>query len=408
MKVATLFSAICLLTSMTRASAQTPVQMADEPGLSFTEDFSDLDNWEDDFASGIGADHWSSVAVNSSGTIPDGYTTSVATDAFKYGFSAGIQKSPSTTTEKYLAFLVNGSTDNSDAIAIDFHVDFSGLSSGELSFDAASVNNGVKTSNRVSTLSVYYSTDGNTFSELPGASYIATNYYSAPATVSVSLPDELNGKADVIFRFYEYNGSGGDNGSRPKISIDNLTVTANDYLLPLTLEYFKAQQVKENVQLRWMTDSEQNTSYFAVQRSNNGNSFSTITRVNAKGFSNMPVAYDYLDLPDSYNKLFYRLKMVDKDGRFKYSKIISLSHGAALSGLYPNPAHNMLKLHWDSPTEEKKQIQLIDASGKVCKTVYLQAGKNELDIPVQTLPDGQYWVRIGNDSQPVVFPFIKQ
>jgi len=61
---------------------QTPVPMASQPGLSYTESFADIANWTNNFAAGIGANRWIGNAVGGSGTIPNGTNITTATTSF--------------------------------------------------------------------------------------------------------------------------------------------------------------------------------------------------------------------------------------------------------------------------------------------------------------------------------------
>jgi len=210
---------------------QTAVPMSSQSGLTYTENFADIANWTSNFASGIGANRFKAVAVNATGTIPDGSKTTTATSTLNASSSTstGVQKGTGT-----FVFLTTGTTDNSAAIAVDFLVDFTGVNAGTLSFDWAEIANGTISSsnqNRNLTLQVYTSPDGTTFTALAGASAVVTNGVTASGTVSsIQLPSALNGVSAVI-RLYAYNSaptilSPTPAGSRPKLSIDNLTVTA--------------------------------------------------------------------------------------------------------------------------------------------------------------------------------------
>src|SRR5712691_10292271 len=72
-----------------QAEAATPYALTNG---SYLENFFDVANWTANFAAGIGATTWSSVAVNSTGTIPDGKKTTVSTATFSTGTSGGVQK----------------------------------------------------------------------------------------------------------------------------------------------------------------------------------------------------------------------------------------------------------------------------------------------------------------------------
>lgn len=221
------FTTIALLLFCFSGFAQTPVPMGVQPGLSYTENFADIAAWTNAFASGIGANRFSSVAVNATGTIPDGVRITAATATFVTATSGGVQKGTAQTpSAQNIVLLATGATDNSSAIAIDFFMDFTGVNAGTLSFDWASVNN--STGDRKGSLRVYYSTNGTSFTELPAAQVlnITNNVLTSGSITTVTLPAAFNNSATARLRFYYVNATGGTTGSRPKISIDNLNVTA--------------------------------------------------------------------------------------------------------------------------------------------------------------------------------------
>ena len=94
--------------------------------------------------------------------------------------------------------------------------------------------------------------------------------------------------------------------------------------LPLTLITFDAQLIDKDVLLQWSTSFEENTSHFDIERSADGMSFTFIGNVNAAGNSSSERNYDFTD-KDPFNGInFYRLKMVDADDKFVYSKAIAV------------------------------------------------------------------------------------
>lgn len=210
-------------------SAQTPVNMAVQPGLSYTENFADIANWTDNFAAGTGASRFGAVLAGGATAIPSATRITVSTNTFQTTeFFAGVQKgSIQLSPTQSIVLLTTGTTDNTSSAAIDFFMNFSGVNAGTLSFNWASVLNG--TGSRTGSLRVYYSTDGTNFTELSAASILNfTNTSVSSGTVSnVNLPAAFNNSATARLRFYYHNGTGGTSGSRPKISIDNLNVTAS-------------------------------------------------------------------------------------------------------------------------------------------------------------------------------------
>jgi trimeric autotransporter adhesin len=215
-----------------------PVPMAAQPGLSFTETFADIANWNNFFATGTGANHWdglSATATAPASGIPNPIITTASTNSFQTpitpgsnvtagGVQKGTDQLPPTQS---IVFLSTGSPDNTTAAAIDFYMDFTGVNAGALSFDYAVVNN--QTGNRNGSLRVYATVDGTTFTELAFANVLdfTNNAALSGSKSNIALPAIFNNSATARLRFYYHNGSGNTgSGSRPKISIDNLNVTA--------------------------------------------------------------------------------------------------------------------------------------------------------------------------------------
>ncbi|RYF87084.1 MAG: T9SS type A sorting domain-containing protein [Chitinophagaceae bacterium] len=212
-------------------TAQTPVNMAAQPGFTYTETFADIDNWtfsnspvDGTFTAGAGASAWKGNSPGGSGAIPAATRITNATTAFVLdpnGSAAGVYRG-----SQSLVLLSTGTSDNTSAVAMDLFLNFTGLNAGTLSFDWASVNN--STGNRKSSLRVYASIDGTTFTEITSAAVLNfTNNSPTSGTVSfAALPAIFNNASTARLRFYYYNGSGGTTGSRPKLNIDNVSVTA--------------------------------------------------------------------------------------------------------------------------------------------------------------------------------------
>jgi endonuclease G, mitochondrial len=166
---------------------------------------------------------WSSVAI-SAGTIPSATSITTQSATFSSGVSGGIQNGSTN-----IQFLSTGTTDNSSSVALDLNLNFTGKNAGNLSFDAAQVSNQTG-SNRLGTLRVFYSINGTTWTELIGTNlpFTVTNFVAKTGSINLTLPTAINNQATVKLRFYYHNGGtpAGTTGSRPKISVDNVSVTS--------------------------------------------------------------------------------------------------------------------------------------------------------------------------------------
>ena len=207
--------------------AQVPVPMASQPMLTYIETFDSINTWTNNFSSGHGANRFTSVAVGGNASIPD--PTRITTNSSSFVTSqmsaGGLYKD---TVNGRLLMLVTGTSNNTNSLAIDFHLDFTNINAGSLSFEWETVFNGTSTSNRTGTLKVYESDNGTNFTELSAASITVTNNIAINGNViNVALPSSFNGSSTAVLRFYYYNSAGGSTGSRPAIALDNIKVTAS-------------------------------------------------------------------------------------------------------------------------------------------------------------------------------------
>jgi trimeric autotransporter adhesin len=210
-------------------AAPLPVNMASQPGFTYTQDFADIATWGSFFISGNGANHFGGLSSNATAPasgLPDPNKLTASTSNFTSSLSSGgvqrgTDQSPSTAS---MVLLSTGASDNTSSSAIDFYVDFTGVNAGVLSFDYQSINN--STGDRNGSLRVYGSTDGTTWTEITNVLNFTNNASISGSKTNIALPSLFNNNANARIRFYYYNGTGGTTGSRPKIAIDNLTVTA--------------------------------------------------------------------------------------------------------------------------------------------------------------------------------------
>ncbi len=174
----------------------------------------------------------------------------------------------------------------------------------------------------------------------------------------------LAGNANVCFRFRFRSDV---NTVAAGVAIDDFEILGpvNTPPLPLSLTSFMAYKNNADIMLKWNTENEMNVSKFVVERSNDGLSFSSIGIVNAR---NQPQGlYTYPDLisllvPQPTGYLYYRLKMLDLDGNFKYSAVARITlNGPAGITIGPNPFSDHLFVYSKA---EIKKITLYDMSGK--------------------------------------------
>ena len=183
---------------------------------------------------------------------------------------------------------------------------------------------------------------------------------------------EFKMSADNVSQFnygYEYNSAGGYQGIR--LSFGTAAV------LPLTLLHFAAVKINSGVQLNWQSTNEINSIQFIVQRSDDGANFLNIGSVAARNNSG---TNDYSltdDSPDN-GVNFYRLQMVDRDGKITYSPVVKIVFtGKNEMQVFPNPAKNSITI---SGLQNKGIIKIIAIDGKVVKQIMVTANNMLVDI----------------------------
>ena len=251
------------------------------------------------------------------------------------------------------------------------------------------------TSNVDVTPSFDYSRSGNitTLADLRVARWNGSQWVNEGNTGTTGTPGEGTVKSNPVTNFSPFTlGSS----------------TANN-TLPLSLLTFTAQLKNSNVALAWQTTNEVNASHFNIQQSTNGNSFKTVGKLNTQGSGN----YAYTEDVSAMNAstVFYRLQMVDQDGKFTYSKTIAIllkARNAQLS-IFPNPVKETLYVQLSSAKNEKLSVQIIDMKGSVLQQqqVTVSVGNMSLSFNASKLAKGTYVLLIKGDNLIQQKEFIK-
>lgn len=175
-------------------------------------------------------------------------------------------------------------------------------------------------------------------------------------------------------------------------------------ILPLKLTSFSAIKENNNALLQWNTVNEINTSRFEVERSSNGTVFGTIGTVPA---FNQPGnhLYSYTDNKNvNGGSCFYRLKMVDKDGRFDYSHVIYLNEKVIPTfTVFPNPVKELATIGGLKPNGT---IRLIDLDGKVLQQQ--KVSSQNVTLQMGKFAKGTYLVQYVSDENVVTQKILKQ
>ncbi len=188
-------------------------------------------------------------------------------------------------------------------------------------------------------------------------------------------------------------------------------ISSEEFTLPIQLTSFTGRLNSPQIFLNWASENEFNSSHFDIERSADGNNFYKIGNINSIGSSVIVNKYQYIDNQHpAAAVIFYRLKMVDKDGKFTYSNVIAIKRNGLSSSfkIFPNPANEILYLQ-ASGNNEFGTLQIFDGSGRNLKEdrIYLR-NNTSISINIKALPNGVYYLLLKSKTINERQKFVKQ
>jgi|GEM_PF-3339009 len=187
-------------------------------------------------------------------------------------------------------------------------------------------------------------------------------------------------------------------------------------VLPLKLLSFDAKLNGKLVDVNWKTAEEEGLTGFEVERLDAGGKFVSIANVAATNGGKQTKTYHLTDakFPNA-EKLYYRLKVNDKDGKVSYSEVAivlnKLSSAEERYVISPNPVTgNELYLQTNIKNVQKLEVAVYDMSGakKMVNTVNVSDGANRIPVNVGNIAAGNYILTIKEGTQSYSIKFIKK
>ena len=181
---------------------------------------------------------------------------------------------------------------------------------------------------------------------------------------------------------------------------DNAAVLAawnsiNSVILPVNLTAFNAQKNGNSGLLQWQTATEINAAYYNVERSYDGINFTAISKVNAKGQA--ANTYSFNDAAGlSSTNTYYRLKIVDNNGNYKYSSVVRLANGQGIKvSVFPNPASEVVTV---SGLKANDNIKLLSIDGKLLLQQNA-SGAQSMILNIAKYKPGTYILQVKNEAE---------
>ncbi len=222
--------------------------------------------------------------------------------------------------------------------------------------------------------------------------------WTAPSTVTTA--------ASTVINVACVGGTGGGNGYWATGTVSTQVVSG----VPVEFETVYASWLGDKkINVSWKTATETNSDYFEVERSVNGENYTTIATVKAAGTSDKLNSYSVNDILTGANTGYYRIKEVDKDGSATLSDITLVNIKPVknfVKGIYPNPvvAGQSINVQYVALENGKVNIELYNCLGKKMTSVTTDAVNGENNIkfnPGRFVSPGIYYVVVTNGAEKI-------
>lgn len=271
---------------------------------------------------------------------------------------------------------VAASTVNSTISAASTSIAANGISTTTITIqlkDASNIN--LTTSGGVVTVNTSAGTVGTVTDNNDGTYTVTLTSAVAPASATIS---------------YSINGTAANNTA---------IVTFNSTLAVRWGNIFAFRQ-NHNLKIQWSTAQEINVSHYDIERSNNGLNWDlAIPFVPA---NNLTAAYTYIQTDPDYSseRVFYRIKQTDMNGRYTYSAVVAVAadNGIEKLVIYPMPVQNAFQMSNINPKDIKK-VELVTISGSYIRTWF--SAQSSYDI--SNIARGMYILKITTSDNSAIF-----
>ncbi len=262
----------------------------------------------------------------------------------------------------------------------------------------------------------YLSGDGTTWIPLSGSPYTAAPVPQQPSTSPTWVPLGSSFSIPTTVTFTITNlriilADGTQGGCGNDFALDDIKVAfcPEGGQLPVTFLGISARQKGSGVSILWSTSQEFNSSSFEIEKSADGNSnWTTVSSVGAAGNSATVKNYNAFDANPANGVNYYRIKQIDKDGNFKYSRTVMVKLNIDKTGVsvLANPFHSSLVVDFSSPSNQQVAARIIDITGKqiVSEKWTIAAGSSTKQFSnVGGLQIGMYILTISNANGEVLY-----
>jgi hypothetical protein len=195
--------------------------------------------------------------------------------------------------------------------------------------------------------------------------------------------------------------------------IDKVMFVPNVSILPVKLIYFQGSRGIDKINLQWNVAQNESSDHFEIEKSYDGKNFTIIGSVAGTNKTGSET-YSFPEPTNDKEKIFYRLKMIDKNQKSEYSRILTFQPKSDFERkltVINNPVSDKLTISFQSSADQKFDVNVYDITGKIRMKQSMNAyrGSNMVSLSLtSSFTTGTYIVELANGAEHYSAKFVKQ
>lgn len=205
----------------------------------------------------------------------------------------------------------------------------------------------------------------------------------------------VNNTGSFIIKFY----TSATIQTGPAIAFNNATsafIQQHESSLPIVLVEFLISNTDKSVALKWKSQQENNNERYFIERSSDARTWHILAEVKAVPYSTVPQNYNYTDESPSAGINYYRLRIMNGDGKFGITQVKAarISNSSGKPGIYPNPAITTATIFVKDEDVDNFIVCIYNRNGQFVTRHQSESGSNNIQIDVSNLSQGDYTAEV--------------
>jgi hypothetical protein len=258
-----------------------------------------------------------------------------------------------------------------------------------------------------------YSLDGTNFNNISNEisfTSTATNGAAQSSITLTTISDLQNISSSILIsiRLYGYNASAtGGTFSIGRLAGNDLALLGStNSITPVRLINFSGNLVGNSIELKWISAAEINNSKYEIEHSIDGKKFGKIGELFSMNAANGS-SYFFRDNNGKDGKNWYRLRIIDMDGRFEYSAVVLVyNKEITVLKVFHNSTNGQIIAQFPL-TDQSTVMKIVGIDGALYRQYFLPALSSEIKLTTAYLPTGSYILIWINGNQIYSRKFIR-